>query len=54
MAVILTLSIKSGYYRSARILLKRANDNKNNVLNNVKIALYEIAKCFFCKTVVIG
>ena len=36
------------------MLLKRINDNKNNVLNNVKIAFYKITKYFFYKTVVIG
>ena len=56
MADILTLLMKSGYYRNAKMLLKRINDNKNNVLNdnNVKVTFYGFAKCFFCKTVIIG
>ena len=51
---ILTLLIKSKYYRNIKMLLKRINDNKNNVLNSVKIAFYGIAKYFSYKIIVIG
>ena len=56
MVNILILLIKSRYYRNNKMLLKRINDNKNNVLNdnNVKVTFYGIAKYFFCKTVIIG
>ena len=51
---ILTLSINFKCYFNVKILLNLINDNKNNVLSNIKITFYEIVKYLFYKTVVIS